>query len=67
MNKTLDVSIYDWSTFDAECFKANGVERLIVGSSNYGVSSLMIRRAREAGIIVEDLYGFIYYLSLIHI
>lgn len=59
--KVLDVSVYDWSTFDAQCFAANDVGRLIVGTSNYEVAKAMVKQAREAGIIVEDLYGFIYY------
>ena len=59
--KVLDVSIYDFSTFDAECFAANDVGRLIVGTSNYSAAKTMVTQARDAGIIVDDLYGFIYY------
>lgn len=58
---TLDVSIYDYATFEEDCFAANGVERLIVGTSNLGASRAMVMRGRRAGLIVEDLYGFIYY------
>jgi hypothetical protein len=58
---TLDVSIYDYSTFDAPCLKANGVERLVVGSSSLAASAQMVKRGRDAGIIVTDLYAFIYY------
>lgn len=58
---TLDLSIYDHSTFAPSCFAANGVERVIIGTSNYAVSRDMVEGCRAAGIAVEDLYGFIYY------
>lgn len=58
---TLDVSIYDYTTFNEDCFAANGIQRLIVGTSVLGASYAMITRGRAAGITVEDLYGFIYY------
>ena len=58
---TLDVSVYDYDTFDSQCFAASGVTRMIVGSSNYAISKDIIQASRAAGIAVEDLYGFIYY------
>lgn len=58
---TLDLSIYDYSTFAPSCFAANGVERVIIGTSNLAASRDMIVGCRAAGIAVEDLYGFIYY------
>ena len=58
---TLDVSIYDWPTFAPPCFKANGVERLIVGASNLNAARQMVGAGRDAGLIVEDLYAFCYY------
>lgn len=57
----LDLSVYDHSTFAPSCFAANGVERAVIGTSNYAVARDMVEGCRAAGIAVEDLYGFIYY------
>lgn len=58
---TLDVSNHDLSTFDAPCLAANGVGRIIVGCWDAAATREIIRRARAAGIVCEDLYAYLYY------
>ena len=57
----LDVSNHDLSTFDAECLRASGVERIIIGCWDYTATETILKRARAAGIVVEDLYAYLYY------
>lgn len=59
--KVLDLSNHDWGTFNPACLKAAGVERVILGVWDFGIAAQMLRGLRRAEIIVEDLYGFIYY------
>jgi len=61
MGLVLDISNYDYSTFDAQCFAKSGVERLIINCWNADQTRDMIQRARAAGILVEDLYAFLYF------
>lgn len=57
----LDVSNWDAPTFDAACLRANGVERVIIGCWDYEATTTILARARAAGIVVEDLYCFMYF------
>jgi len=57
----LDVSNHDFSTFSEYCFRDNGVERLIIGCWDFDVTRSMLRRARTVGILVEDLYAYLYF------
>lgn len=57
----LDVSNHDLSTFDANCLRASGVERIIIGCWDYTATETILKRARAAGIVVEDLYAYLYY------
>lgn len=57
----LDVSNHDYSTFDPACFKAAGVERLIVGCWQEPITRDIVVESRIAGIVVEDLYAYLYY------
>lgn len=59
--KTLDLSNHDFATFNPACLKAEGVERVILGVWDFGVALTMIRGLRGVGIVVEDLYAFVYY------
>jgi hypothetical protein len=61
MDLVLDVSNHDYDTFDEKCFAANGVKRLIIGCWDKDKTRDMIVRGRKAGIVVEDLYAFIYF------
>lgn len=58
---TLDVSNHDYATFDPACFAANGVTRLIVGSWHEPITRDIVNQGRAAGLIVEDLYAYLYY------
>lgn len=57
----LDLSNHDFSTFDPACLKAAGVERVIVGSWDLAITTSIVMQCRNAGIVVEDLYCFLYY------
>lgn len=57
----LDLSNYDFQTFDAQCLKDAGVERIIFGCWNQGQTLGMLRGARSVGIAAEDFYTFVYY------
>ena len=57
----LDLSNYDLSTFSGPCLKSAGVERVIIGCWDLAASRAIARGALDAGIIVEDLYTFLYY------
>jgi len=57
----LDVSNWDRPTFDAECLAASGVTRLIIGCWEYDTTLGLLSEATEAGILVEDLYCFLYF------
>lgn len=61
VGKVLDLSNYDAPGFDAQCMAAAGVERVILGCWNQGATLGLMRGARSVGIIVEDLYTFVYY------
>lgn len=45
----------------AACLAANGVERAIVGCWDYEATRTLVVALRSAGILVEDLYAFLYY------
>lgn len=57
----LDVSTYDYSTFNASCFYDSGVRRIIIGCHPKAQAEQMIMWARAAGIEVIGLYGFVYF------
>lgn len=57
----LDVSNYDASSFNGPALKAAGVERLIVGCQNFDAALRMVSEGRDAGILIEDLYTFLYF------
>src|SRR5688572_5356097 len=57
----LDISNHDYSTFDADCLKRQGVERVIIGCWIKAQTKDMALKCRAAGIEVEDFYAFVYY------
>lgn len=57
----LDVSNYDFATFDADCLKAAGVTGIILGCQNPKVANAMGLRAQSAGIPIIGVYGFDYF------
>ena len=57
----LDVSNYDYSTFDAACLRAAAVEGVIVGCQRPGDARVMIARSLAAGLPVKGVYGFLYF------
>jgi hypothetical protein len=61
MGIVLDISNHDYSTFNAECFRNNGVERVIVNAWDCRISEDMIRKCRAFGIASEDIYCFLYF------
>lgn len=61
MSLVLDVSNWDLDTFDAPCLRDSGVERIIIGCWHYEATETILKRARAAGILVEDLYAYLYY------
>lgn len=58
---TLDVSHWDYDTFDAECMANSGVKNLIIGTIYSNTADDMIYRAKRAGINVMGLYVFLYF------
>lgn len=58
---TPDLSNHDWDTFDPACFYRQGVRRAILGCWDLDKTRSMTRDLRAAGIVVEDLYTFLYY------
>lgn len=58
---TLDLSNHDLSTFDPACLRRAGVDRAIVGCWDLAASLTIVAGCRDEGIIVEDLYGFLYF------
>lgn len=58
---TLDVSNYDYGTFDAACLKAAGVDQIIVGCQRPQLAREMIEQARAAGIKVIGVYAYLYF------
>jgi len=61
MGLVLDVSNYDRPTFNAECLRGAGVERVIIGCWDIEATRWMLREARRVGIKAEDLYAFLYF------
>lgn len=59
--RVLDLSNHDWPTFDAACLKAAGVTRVILGCWDFAIAESMLLALRREGIVVEDLYCFLYY------
>lgn len=57
----LDVSNYDWATFDAACLYASGVRRLVVGCQDERIARAMIDAATSEGIDVIALYALVYF------
>lgn len=57
----LDLSNHDYATFDPVCLKASGVDRVILGCWDFAIAEDMLLRLRAAGIVVEDVYCFLYY------
>lgn len=60
---TLDVSNWDDPTFDAPCFKAAGVERIVVGCQYRDIARRQVRASQAAGIHVMGVYAFLYFGS----
>lgn len=58
---TLDTSNYDAPTFDAACFAANGVRRIIVGAQFEAIAHKQVAQALAAGINVMGVYAFLYF------
>lgn len=61
MGIVLDVSNYDYSTFDPDCFKREGVTGLIVGCQRPDLARDMIARARATFLPVHAVYAFLYF------
>lgn len=59
--RVLDLSNHDWPTFDAGCLKVAGVTRVILGCWDFAIAESMLLALRREGILVEDLYCFLYY------
>jgi hypothetical protein len=59
----VDLSNYDWDTFDAKAFYAAGVRRAIVGSQQPSLSGQMVDGLRNEGIDVIATYDLPYFGS----
>lgn len=59
----VDLSNYDWDTFDAKAFYAAGVRRAIVGSQQPSVCGPMVDALRSEGIEVIATYDLPYFGS----
>jgi hypothetical protein len=59
----VDLSNYDWDTFDAAAFYTAGVRRAIVGSQQPSVSRQMVEGLRSEGIEVIGTYDLPYFGS----
>lgn len=59
----LDLSRYDIPTFDAQCFKDNGVTGIILASFREDEMRQCALLARDAGLPIIGFYGFIYFGS----
>lgn len=57
----LDVSNYDYSTFDPDCFKREGVTGLAVGCQRPDLARDMIARAQAASLPIHAVYAFLYF------
>lgn len=61
LSDTLDVSNYDYDTFDTKCLKESGIKRVIFGCWDLEKTGAMIDRSLSAGLIANCVYCFIYY------
>jgi len=61
MTICLDVSNYDYDTFDADCMKAAGVDKLIIGCQRPEIARWMCTEAQRAGIEIIGVYAYIYF------
>lgn len=59
--RVLDLSNHDFPGFDPACLADAGVERVILGCWDFAVAETMLLALRRQGILVEDLYCFLYY------
>lgn len=59
----IDLSNYDWDTFDATAFYAAGVRRAIVGSQQPSLSGPMVDGLRSEGIEILATYDLPYFGS----
>lgn len=59
----VDLSNYDWDTFDAKTFYAAGVRRAIVGSQQPSLSGQMVDALRSEGIEIIATYDLPYFGS----
>ena len=59
----IDLSNYDWDTFDAKAFYAAGVRRAIVGSQQPSLSGQMVDGLRGEGIAIIATYDLPYFGS----
>lgn len=59
--RTLDLSNHDFATFDPACLQAAGVTRVILGCWDFAIAETMLLALGRHGIVVEDLYCFLYY------
>lgn len=61
MGLALDLSNYDYDTFDPECLLGSGVTDLFIGCQRPDLARNMIRRAQAAGLPVRAVYAFLYF------
>lgn len=59
-DKLLDLSNWDADTFNAPCFYASGVRRVIIAGERWSTAS-QVERSQAAGINVIGLYVYIYW------
>ncbi len=57
----LDVSNYDYETFDVNCLKANGVASILLGCQRLEIAQLMAQKAINNGLPVLGTYAFLYF------
>jgi hypothetical protein len=62
-SRLIDLSNYDWDTFDAKAFYDAGVRRAIVGSQQPSLSGQMVEALRSEGIEVIAIYDLPYFGS----
>lgn len=57
----LDLSNYDWETFDAACLKESGCTGVIVGAQNINIADKMAADLQANDIPVIGFYGLVYF------
>lgn len=61
MTLVLDVSNYDWDTWDGLALKAEGVTGVILGCQREGIARIMADECVRVGIPLLGTYGFVYF------